>query len=361
MFTRKMLENAVAAIKANPIQYQPGLQIAFNANGDVDPASTGFKFQTQTTTLIRAKVMEQKFMKIKPSEFMGVNVGEGAWMGEIKTNRVFTVAGDFESAIVGTAEGAIGIPQVGAKTAPVSVAIATVNVGYEYTIPEVNQAMASLNWDPVESKIKGTKEFWDLGIQKIAFLGRLSDPDNFEGLLTSSDVNVVSDFMPCMIKDMTTTQLQTLVSSILALFYENSNRTAQPGNNAMANTLAIPMEDWLGLDRPWSKDFPNISIREYLEKAFKMATLDQSFKIIGLPYCDQAVNAGYVSVAGANRYILYRNDGETVSMNIPVDLMILAPNTGDNYKFNGVAVGQFSGSKFYRPAQALYLDYVPAA
>ena len=71
----------------------------------------------------------------------------------------------------------------------------------------------------------------------------------------------------------------------------------------------------------------------------------------------KANNVGRCGTYGANRYMLYRNDPETVRLGIPCQFTLLNPNTANNYQWKGVAYGQYTGVQCYRPAEIYYMDY----
>ena len=66
---------------------------------------------------------------------------------------------------------------------------------------------------------------------------------------------------------------------------------------------------------------------------------------------------GYVSVAGSNRYVLYVNDPETVRMSIPTQFTLNSPGTANNYQWQGVGYGQYTGVQNYRARQIYYFDH----
>lgn len=334
----------------NSAGWQPGMQL-HNSNGDVDTASLGYQYTIQTTTAIRAEVIKQKFYEVPPADFMPVIVGTGAWMESIKTNLQYDVAGGFEAGIISTAQGPSQLAHVDVATAPVNAKIITWAKGYIYTVPEVAKALAANNWDVVSAKLEALTRHWQLGIQKIAFLGMLQDLSDVPGLLSNPSVNVNTSVITKAINSMTATEFATLVATILSAYFANSNSTVLP------DTFVIPMSDYLGLATPVSSSFPNVSMLTYLEDAFKRITNNPGFKIRGLAYSNKALNAGYWAVAGTNRYVLYNNRRDVLKMDIPVDFTLHPANTANNFQWNGVGAAQYTGCIAYRPAEILYFDW----
>lgn len=336
---------------SSTIDWAPGMSLE-NANGIIDSGTTGYQYTIQTTTLIRARTVDQKFYKVSVADKIPVEVGEAAWLENIKTNLVYQAGQDFESGIMGTGVSGAKIPKIEVATAPISQVIVTWAKGYDYSVPEVNKALALNNWDVVSAKMRALKENWDLGIQKTAFLGISSNNTNVPGLLTqtsltASDTTTISQ----NISTMSYSQIQTLVSVMLENYYANSNYTVLP------DAWEIPMNDYLGLGAFINPQYPTRTILSFLNEWCKEMTGNPNFLIYGLAYGMAANNAGYVSTAGKNRYVLYRRDPETLRMDIPVDFILGAPNTADNFMWNGVGYGQFTGCVVFRPPEVYYMDH----
>lgn len=322
-----------------------------NANGDVDASTLGYQYAIQTTTQIRAKVIKQKFYEVPVAEYLSVIPGTGAWLEDIKTNLTYDVAGSFESGVINNVVGPAQISTVDVGIAPITTKIVTWAKGYQYTVPEVQKALASTQWDVVSSKMEALKRQWDLGVQKVAFLGLKTDLTGVPGLLTNANPTVNTTTIQANISGMSAADFATFVSAILGVYWANSNNTVLP------NTFVIPMIDYLGLVAPIASGFPVVSKMTYLLQAFKEATQNPNFQIKGLAYCDAANNAGFVSVSGKNRYALYRNDVDTLAMDLPVDFYLSPAGTANNFQFQGVGAGQLTGVTIYRPAEVMYFDH----
>lgn len=343
------LLNQLLAIAASPIPWKPGMDRELkNANGSIAQASLGYQYTIQTTTLIAAEVIMQKFYEEPIADFAPVLVGRGPWMESIKTNLTFDAAGPFEQGIQDLAT-RTQIDNVEVGLSPINAAIATWAKGYMYSVPEVQKALAANNWDVVSSKYKALVKNWQLGIQKVGFIGRPSDLANYPGLLSNTACTVNTTFIPTAIASMTTDQFNAFVAGIVQLYLTNCNEVRFP------NRFVVPRSDWAGLASPVSPTFPMISKLEYLERAFK-AICGGDFKILTTAYSNKLRNAGFWAANGTNRYALYNNDRDTLHMDIPVDLTINAPATGNNFQWNGVGAGQFSGMIVYRVPEMLYFD-----
>lgn len=336
--------------KATVIPFMPGMKLR-NSNGDVLPSELGFQYTIQTTTQIRDKVIAQKFYEVPPSDFMTVKAGTGAWKENIKTNLTFDVAGDFEEGIIGTAQGPSQLAQVSTAISPMTTYVATWAKGYAYTLPELEMALAADNWDVVEGLHKALKRNHDLGVQKIAFLGRRGDLTRFPGLITNGQITIDTTTITMNISAMDADEFQTFVSNVIAVYRTNSNETAMP------NKFAIPMADYVGLAAAASPSFPMVSKLKYLLDAFREITGNPNFQILPLAYANADRNAAYLGGSGKYRYTLYNDNPDTLLMDVPVPFNMLAPNTGNNFQWNGVGYAQFSSPTIFRPREVIYFDH----
>lgn len=347
------LLNQLLSIAASPIAWKPGMDRELkNANGSINQSSLGFQYTIQTTTLIAAEVIMQKFYEEAIADFASVLVGRGPWMSSITQNMTFDAAGPFEQ---GIQDGATRtqIDNVEVALSPINVKNVPWYKGYMYSIPEVQQALASNNWDIVESKYKALTKNWQLGIQKVGFIGRNANLAAFPGLLSNTACTVNNTFIPTPISLMSAAQLNAFIAGLVQLYLANCNEVRFP------NRFVIPRSDWAGLGVPMVIGTTPlaISVGEYIEKAFK-GICGADFKILTTAYANKARNAGYWAVNGTNRYALYNNDRETLHMDIPVDLTIGAPATGNNFQWQGVGYGQFSGMNVFRIPEVMYFDDV---
>lgn len=336
--------------KGGGVSWKPGMELLQNANGAVDSNNLGYQYAIQTTSLIRAQVVEQVFYEVRPSDFMPVVVGEGAYMENMKTNVVYQSSGDFESGIQGTgAQTRISNSDVG--LAPITTKIGSWTGGYTYSNFEVKKALASNNWDVIRAKVASVVKRWQLGIQKLAFLGSYLDYTSFPGLLSNPGVTVEDAVITENISSMDAADFATFVATLLASYFSNSNSTVLP------TKFVIPMSDYLGLATPVSSAYPNVSKLTYLLQAFKEITQNPSFEIKGLAYSDAAQNAGVWSEGGTYRYVLYRENPETLNLEIPLDLNMLAPMSDNGFNWNGVGEGQFTGVTIFRVPEVMYFDH----
>lgn len=322
-----------------------------NANGDIDPNSAGYQYVIDTLSYIRQNVIEQKFYQIAVADYFPVDVGEAAWSDEIVQNKSYQIAGDFFDGDISTLTGNGRLAGVDAIVDPIRMPVITWAKAAQWTIVEVNRAAQAGNWDVVEERMKTLVKNWQLGIQEVGFLGHPSI-SAVTGLLNDSEVNINTTLIPVAIKSMSETQLNALIAGLLSAYNTNSNGTAYP------DTFVIPTSDYLGLATPYSSTFPNRSRLEYLIASLKEMTKNPNFQILPLTYSDAAYNAS--RGINKNRYVLYNQSDETMSMSIPVDLNILEAGTANNIYWESPGVGQYSGLLINRKREVLYLDETAA-
>lgn len=312
----------------------------------------GYEVNITTLTTIMKKITEQKFFEIAPADYLPVRVGEGAWSTNLITYRAFNLADQFETGVVNTGGNNSRLAQGDAGVDSLSIKVFNWAKGIGWSIMDLEQAAKAGNWDLVTAKEKARKKNWDLGIQRIAFLGARGDNivgGSCLGLLNQGGITVNTTVIPKAIKDMTPAELKVFTANVINAYRANAERTAWPTH------FIIPESDYLGLASPASEDFPIRSTLSLLEETFQVMTKNKQFKILPLAYAE-AVNSGL----STQRYVLLNYEEESLRMDIPVDYTNTLANSFDNFSFQNVGYGQFTGVLAYRPKELLYFDYTPA-
>lgn len=337
----------------NSAKMAAGLTL-LNANGDIDQASMGYERAITTLTYLKKKVVEQKFYTVPFADFIPVEIGEGAFSSNILTNLSLSQSGDFE-------EGNIDQGRNNARlsTADASVTSQTVNVitwakEIGWSVVEVEQALFSNNWDLIEQRERARKKNYDLGLQEIAFLGSKFNNSNVPGLYTQPYVNSDTTTITKAISEMSVTEFNTLVSLLIEAYRSNCNRTAYPTD------FIIPEDDWNGLiQMVTTAGYSAVSKLDYLIKAFGQVGVEGGIKLRTTAYGMATYNAsrGLNSGSGFARYVMYRNDRDSLRMDIPVGYQTTNPNSLNNFQFQNAAFCQYTGAWAYRPLEALYFDF----
>lgn len=321
-----------------------------NAVGDVADVATGYQIAIDTLTYIKKQTSDQKFYEEAPADFIPTVVGEGAFSNQLLTNRTYSNADDFESGIMKTGASNAHLQETNIAIDGVNVPVGNWAKTIGYTIFDVEQALRANNWDIIEKKHAARKKNWDLGIQKTAFLGISSNQTGFPGLLTNPNINTNTSLITAYINGLNAAALQAFVTTLISTYFANANSAALP------NRFVIPYADWLGLTTltvgtVGTYPYPLI---KYLEEAFKasVARKEKDFKIMPCAYCDAANNP-----AGLHYYLLYRDDPEDLRMDIPVPYTTTQPNSLNNFSFQDVGYGQFTGTNVYRNLGVLRFQF----
>lgn len=321
-----------------------------NATGDsIDQSGLGFQYTIDTMTYIVKKVSEQKFYEVAPADFIPISVGEGAFALTLLHNLVVNSSGNFEEGDLNQGAGNARLQTADAAVSPFSRVVMSWAKAIGYTLIEIEQALLANNWDVVESRQKARKKNWDLGIQKIAFLGHGSN-SNVKGLLNQSTVNSNTELITKSISTMNTTEFSAFVAGVIGAYLDNCNKTTLP------DTFVMPLSDYAGLAVPVSSTYPTVMKIDWLEQAFKKI-VPGGVKILPLAYAEAEQNADVLGGNGKYRYVLYKKNEETLRMDIPVDLTVTQPNTVNNFQFQDAGYGQYTGVGVMRPLEVLYFDY----
>lgn len=309
----------------------------------------GYQVPMTTLTAVLRDVAQQKFYQIPVADYLPVRVGtEAAWAEDILMFRSFQVGGDFEKGYIEAAnEGRLASTDAALDAIRVKTRLWAKELNW--SIADVAKAARTGVWDIVTQKEKSRKTNWDLGIQKVAFLG--SRDGELEGLLTLSDVTINTTLIPTAINTMTDAQFQTFAQNLVSAYLANNNFTAMP------NRLYIPQSDYVSLAAPTSVNFPIKSKIEYLADTFKAATNQQDFEIKPLAYLQSEQSDGKLKT---NRYVLMRYDEDVARFEIPVDYTVTVPNSIEGWTIRNVGYGQHSGVLDARPQEILYLDVTAA-
>lgn len=337
--------------KGNPIILTKTEQIlANNIQRDLKRNSLGGEINITTLTTIMKKVSQQKFFEVAPADYFPVRVGEGAWSTNLVTYRSFNTGGAFSDGVLNQGGNNGRLASVGTAVDSVPVIVKNWGKTIDWTIMELQQAAKSGNWDLVTSLEESRKINWDLGIQSVAFLGMDGDAGVL-GLLTQAVTDNLTRITKSL-KSMTPAELSTFVMGILDDYRVNCNRTTWPTH------FIVPESDFLGLAAPTNSDFPIKSRLELLQDTFRTMTKNPNFQILPLAYGDKEYNKSVINVGtGKQRYCLYNADEKSLRMDIPVNYTNTLANSINNFQFQNVGYGQFTGVMAYRPAEMMYFSY----
>lgn len=333
--------------QGEPIFSERGGMEFRNSNGDVSGVGLGYDRTTSTLTYIKKLITTPKYYEIDISKYLPIIVGEGSFAEDILTHITINSSGDFEDGMINHGIDNSMLSKVNAGISSKTVPVVTWAKTVEYTEIQIQQALFANNWNIINAKHTSRQMNYELGIQKLAFLGSKNTPTTVAGLLTQPNVNINTALITAPLSSMDVTDYTSFIGGIYEAYRVNCNRSAKP------NRFVIPESDFNGLQVPYSASFPNVSKMDWLIKAF--AGLGLNVEILPSIYGMPAYNADYG--LNLNRYALYNYEEESLRMDIPVNIRSTMPGTLNNFQFQDVAYSMFTGAWAYRELEMLYLDF----
>ena len=153
----------------------------------------GFDVPITTMTTIAREITEQVFYEIDPTLYVPTVEGQGAWSDQILTYRSYQIGDSFETGISNMAQNNARIENVDAGIDSVKIPVYLWDKTITWSIPQMEMAAKAGNWDLIGTLEESRKTNFDLGIQRIAFLGGQgfqTIQSNMYGLLNLPNVNV---------------------------------------------------------------------------------------------------------------------------------------------------------------------------
>ncbi|MBQ8475799.1 DUF2184 domain-containing protein [bacterium] len=317
-----------------------------NALSFSNPSNFGLEQNITTLTRILEGVQRQKFYTLAGqslTDFIPIEQGTGAYGKNIMQYTVAQVGASFEAGIIQPGNGMN-------KDANVDIVIDEIQIKNNYwrmkyqatkEIVEMSRVNAQ-TFSYIEEQEIARLKTWQLGLQRVAFLGT-SDGLN-HGLLNLPDVTVNTSLMPATFANMTIEQLNNFAITVVNTYFTNTNSTVFP------NTLVIPTADLGALGTPINPEYPIGTRRQYLEDAFKAAGAPADFRILHTVYNNTA------GTGGTGRYVLYNRDADTLTMYIPKPYTPYPLYPTGSLDMISDAEGQFTGVFAKRPKEIMYMD-----
>lgn len=310
------------------------------STGSINTNSVGYSQLITTLTAVGRKVSHQKFYHIPFADYVPTVVGNGAFQRQIINWRTFSKSEGFESGVMSNSGNSARLSITDAAYDQLPQTIYSWARAIEYNLFELQEAMqANTLFSLIEAREKARRTEWDLGIQKIAFLGYQAS----KGLLNQSSVTVNSTTITNKISLMSAAAFTTFVGSIYETYRLNSNRTSIPTH------FVMPESDFNGLITYPDSTYPLKTKIELLEAAFKVVTGNAGFKILPCAYCDKENFDGT-----NNRYAMYNYMEDSVKIDLPLDYTATAHGSSNGFTWSNAAYGQFSGVVALRDKEMLY-------
>ena len=317
-----------------------------NAAAFATPANYGLEKTLTTLTQIVAGIQRQKFYTVDGAltDYVPMEMGTGAYGQSLFQYAVAQVGDKFETGIIQPGNGINKDANVDIVVDGISIKNNFWRMKYQATKELVEMARANaVNFSYIEEQERARLKTYQLGIQKVTFLG--TDDGLNKGLLNLDGVTINTSLMPANFGTMTTAQLNNFAATAVATFWANSNNTSFP------NTLLMPTQDLGGLATFISSSYPVGETRkEFLERAFKAAGAPQDFKILHAAYGNTA------STSGGARYVLYNRDADVLKMYLPKPYTPYPLYPTGSLDMVSDAEAQFTGVWAKRPKEILYMD-----
>lgn len=315
-------------------------------NAIFDYPDAGIAQVVDTLTSIMDTVIDAKYYTVPfgLSDYIKIDAGRGAYAQQIFQYQSADISAPFKSCIINPASTGIHND----ATADVQLNGFTVannfyRQKYSASKEELKMAAANLvNFDLLQLKEQARLKNWQLGFQGVIFEG-LGDGKTF-GLLNQPNVTINTTLLPAPIHSLTTAQLKTFASSLLATYLAVNNATIMP------NRLLMPTSDAVALGVPASADFPIGTIYQYIENAFKQAGAPADFKIVHSTYGEEA------GATGGGRYVLYNTDADNLIIHNPLPYTPYPLYPVNALDMISDAEAQFTGVRLGRAESMLYID-----
>ncbi len=309
----------------------------------------GYEVNITTLTGIMKKVTTQKFFEITPSEYMPVKVGDNTWSTNITTFRSFDIADEFETGVINTGGNNSRLASADAGVDALNIKVYPWAKSIGWSIFDLEFAAKSGNWDLITAKETSRKRNFDLGIQRIAFLGARGmngAAGTCLGLLNQVGITTNTTLITKPISSMTTTELKTFIAGLPEAYRSNCQRSAMPTH------FVIPESDYNGLASQASPDFPIKSTLVLLEEALQIVFRNKAFKVLPLAYGDSTYSG-----LGVQKYALYNSNEESLRIDVPLPYTNTMANSLDGFSFQNAGYAQFTGVLAYRPLELIYFQY----
>jgi len=314
--------------------------LLLDQSGTIRTNSQGYQQVVSTLTAVGRKVSQQKFFEIAPADYMPIVIGNGAFQSSILNWRTFSKDEGFETGVISNGSNSQLLSHSDAVYDAVSQTIYNWAKGVSWNVFELEQAMkANTLFSLIEAREVARRKSWDLGIQKVAFLGYAST----KGYLNQSSVTVNTSTITKKISTMTAAEFNTFVGALYQAYRAECNYTAKPTH------FVIPESDFNGLTNYPDATYPVKTKLQLLTESFQTITGKSDFKILPCAYGDKANFDGT-----NNRYVLSNYDETSLKMDLPLDYTMTAASTINGFNFENAAYGQFSEVVALRPKEMLY-------
>lgn len=302
----------------------------------------GLNFIRTGLTQVLPKIIETKYPEIVFADFVNVDSSANPYIDKV-VHLASAGTADFKNGLI--ADNTTTFNSVDVEFTPIEVPLVRWRKSTGWTDVELQRAQL-LAQDVDTSRVAALNKNAYHTLQHVAFLGHEQRPD-ITGLLTSKTVKSLAGGFSKPIKQMT---YDEAVTAFAELF---DKVTAQTGNIKAPNTIAIDFGDYSALALLTKPGESSLTAVEFLETAFsKVAGHEVKFKRI-------PSNFATLAKKGKTRLLMYYNDPEYVTWDVPMTPQFTGPfaKDGSQTNYQLLATMAFGAVCFLEPESAVYVDY----
>lgn len=320
----------------------------------------GLKVDISTLAQISKEVIEQKLFLTNPTKFVPVKVGENPFYDQTVFYKTFKFDNNPEDGIVSVNnKGQFKEVEVGSQKFTVDRFFWAKQASWNF----LQQSQSALvNQNLIRQKTEWLAENYAQFIQNVSFYGFSTVAGT--GLLTGDaipssqglPVTVNTALIAKPLTSMTATEINTFVQAIISAYQANNAIYEMP------DQFLMPQSDFTGGGAFINPAFPlaDSTFIKVLTAAFRNVTGNDNFQVIATPYCQKNFAANPIFGASApilyNRYVLYKNQADSLEFDIPVPLTMLSTGTVNYFSFAQLAFAQTGQVQNKRTQDMLYLD-----
>lgn len=326
--------NEAEKIMAQAVQADLDRALKVNAS----ETGLGAEMDVTTLTIILKTISQQKFYEVNIEDYLPIEV-DGGWAKQLLQVREFLTS-DIDEGWQENNVAQAKIPVAEAVVDGKYIPVVTWLKKIQFTIEELKQAALINNYSLIAGKERSRKKSFDLGLQKVAFLGNKV----VKGSLNQTDVTIDTTTIPQSLKEMSFNDINVFVANVIEKYRKNCNRTAFP------NLFMVPESDYNGLAAQVSTQFPVKNKLQLLQEAFDTIAR-KHVAILPCVYSDAEYNK-----LGVTRYALYNKDIDSIKLVKAIDYTPTMFNIVDGWNLVNTAFARIGGVFVNRPQEILYFD-----
>ena len=301
-----------------------------------DAMQTNLGFVQSQTAIVETGVYKMRFPQIRYPGLVPVDYSAPDWIQSVEYYSM-----DISGEAGWTADRASDINVVGTELGKASTQVHMADIGYDYGLEEINQAIM-LGMNLAGEKAAAARLVYERKVDNVAFLG--DGVKNFQGLFNNSSVTAASattgGWSATTNEDLVLADINELLTGVFTATNEI----------AMADTLLMPSTKFQFLASNLLGDSGGKTILQFIKEAnVYTAETGQPLNIRGVRGLDTA------GAGDTNRMVAYRKSPEVLKMHIPMRHRFLPLQVqGLTYKIPGIF--RLGGLDIRLPKEVRYSD-----